>query len=54
MIAGTMCGGSKQGTHVDKEKSCIECEFYNKVKNEEFSAPDGFKLSMSLFQILNG
>jgi hypothetical protein len=53
VVAGTMCGGSRQGTHVDK-KGCLACEFYKKVQKEEFSATDGFKLSTSPLKILEG
>ena len=35
MIAGTLCGGKVQGTHAQKYKSCIQCEFYNLVKRQE-------------------
>ncbi|MBI5631947.1 MAG: hypothetical protein HZA15_00475 [Nitrospirae bacterium] len=52
IIAGTMCGGSKQGSHIDKEHGCLRCNFYESVKKEEFSKPHGFKLSASLLEIL--
>ncbi len=34
-IAGTMCGGKIQGSHADKQSSCMFCEFYKHVKAEE-------------------
>ncbi|MDA8433400.1 MAG: hypothetical protein M0Z60_10630 [Nitrospiraceae bacterium] len=54
VVAGTMCGGSRQGSHVDKEHGCLQCKFYALVKEEEFGKSEGFKLSMSLVQMLKG
>lgn len=34
-IAGTLCGGKVQGSYTDKQLSCMSCEFFKKVKNEE-------------------
>ena len=34
-IAGTLCGGKKQGTFAEKRLSCLSCEFFNSVKTEE-------------------
>ncbi len=34
-VAGTFCGGKKQGTFADKRLSCMGCEFYKKVNEEE-------------------
>ena len=34
-IAGTLCGGKVQGSYADKQLSCMSCEFFKKVKNEE-------------------
>jgi len=34
-VAGTFCGGIVQGDHVEKYFSCMNCEFYKKVKNEQ-------------------
>ncbi len=28
-IAGTLCGGTVQGTHAQKEKTCITCDVYS-------------------------
>ncbi len=28
LVAGTFCGGEIQGTFADKEKNCMQCEFY--------------------------
>jgi hypothetical protein len=53
VVAGTMCGGSKQGSHIDKELGCLQCKFYSIVKEEEFRKPHGFRLSISLLHILN-
>jgi len=39
-IVGTLCGGKRQGTHVEKQKTCMMCDFYRQVfieqKGEEF------------------
>ena len=37
-VAGTFCGGSPQGTFAEKRASCLGCDFFNKVRNEEGSA----------------
>jgi len=34
-IAGTLCGGKKQGTFAEKRKTCMMCEFYSKVFKEQ-------------------
>lgn len=34
-IAGTLCQGEVQGLFAKKIKSCTECDFYKKVKEEE-------------------
>jgi len=34
-IAGTFCGGKVQGTFAQKLASCLSCEFYKKVAEEE-------------------
>ncbi|MBI5049395.1 MAG: hypothetical protein HZC11_00595 [Nitrospirae bacterium] len=34
-LAGTFCGGIVQGTFAQKQVSCMSCEFYKKVKDEE-------------------
>ncbi len=34
-VAGTFCGGKVQGTFAEKRLSCIDCNFYKKVKEEE-------------------
>lgn len=30
LVAGTFCGGTVQGTFAEKEKNCMNCDFYNK------------------------
>lgn len=35
VVAGTMCGGRTQGTFVDKCGSCLECDFFSAVIDEE-------------------
>jgi hypothetical protein len=37
-VAGTFCGGKKQGTFADKRLSCMGCEFYKMVTEEEGSS----------------
>ncbi|MGE5558099.1 MAG: two-CW domain-containing protein [Bacillota bacterium] len=34
-IAGTLCGGIIQGSMAEKEVTCLACEFFRKVKDEE-------------------
>jgi hypothetical protein len=34
-IAGTLCGGKIQGTFAAKKLSCMTCDFYKMVKDEE-------------------
>lgn len=33
-VAGTFCGGAVQGTVADKEKQCLQCDFYKMLKKE--------------------
>jgi len=35
MIAGTLCGNKVQGTFANKISSCLDCEFYHQVIEEE-------------------
>lgn len=37
-VAGTFCAGKVQGTFGEKIGDCIECDFFNFVKEEEGSA----------------
>lgn len=34
-VAGTFCGGKVQGKFADKRKSCIRCNFFKLVRNQE-------------------
>lgn len=34
-MVGTFCGGKAQGTFAKKLSSCVLCEFFKKVKEEE-------------------
>ncbi|HSH69575.1 MAG TPA: hypothetical protein VK997_06635 [Deferrisomatales bacterium] len=34
-VAGTLCGGKQQGSFVDKQITCLACDFYHRVKKEE-------------------
>ena len=36
-VVGTLCDGEVQGTYAKKYKSCIYCDFYKRVKEEEYS-----------------
>ena len=38
-VVGTFCNGDVQGTYAKKYKSCIYCDFYKVVKEEEYSKP---------------
>lgn len=33
-LTGTLCGGKVQGNFADKNKNCMECEFYKILKKE--------------------
>jgi methyl-accepting chemotaxis protein len=35
LVAGTLCGGTVQGTHAAKIQNCKMCNFYIKVKKGE-------------------
>ena len=35
LVAGTLCGGSVQGTAAQKLGNCKDCDFYKKVKARE-------------------
>jgi len=51
MIAGTNCGGRVQGTFAEKEKDCLNCEFYRLVCMEE-SAKGNFRMYPELIELL--
>ncbi len=34
-VSGTFCGGKVQGTFAKKKQSCMECEFFKMVNQEE-------------------
>jgi predicted Ser/Thr protein kinase len=34
-VAGTFCGGCTQGSYVEKRTSCLDCDFYQMVQEEE-------------------
>lgn len=34
-VTGTFCGGEVQGSFAAKELSCMNCEFYKRVKSEQ-------------------
>ncbi len=34
-VTGTFCGGKVQGSFAQKQLSCMTCEFFKKVKEEE-------------------
>ena len=33
-VTGTFCGGQVQGTYAQKQVTCMNCEFFKKVKEE--------------------
>ena len=51
VVAGTLCGGKVQGTFGAKYKSCEQCDFYKKVREEEGSQ---YQLSVFLLNKLKG
>ncbi len=34
-VVGTFCAGKVQGSFAEKETTCLSCDFYKKVKEEE-------------------
>jgi hypothetical protein len=34
-LTGTLCGGKVQGTFAEKLASCVECDFYRLVRDEQ-------------------
>lgn len=38
VIAGTMCGGEVLGTHAKNVDSCVMCDFYQRVRDEELGS----------------
>ncbi len=49
VISGTLCNGEVQGTYAKKYKNCGACDFYERVRKEEYP---GFQLSAVLLNIL--
>ncbi len=37
-VAGTFCGGRVQGTFAEKRRSCVDCEFFRRVQQEQGTA----------------
>ncbi len=37
-VAGTFCGGTVRGSFAEKRKSCMDCEFFDQVREEEGTA----------------
>ena len=50
IMSGTYCKGQVQGTFAQKYQNCKDCDFYNKVKEEEGG---GFNLSAVLLAKLS-
>jgi hypothetical protein len=42
VIAGSLCGGTIQGTYAQKLTNCWRCDFFNAVKQEEDPTDHGF------------
>jgi len=51
VVAGTNCGGRVQGTFAEKEKNCLNCEFYMLVCEEE-DVKGSFKQAAELIELL--
>lgn len=51
IIAGSMCGGTVQGSFAQKYGNCVLCDFFKKVKEEE--GPD-FQLSSEMLEKIRG
>ena len=45
VVAGTLCKGETQGTFAEKFQNCEQCDFYAKVRDEEYP---NFKYSSTL------
>jgi len=43
-ISGTLCGGAVQGTFAQKRATCISCDFFKQVREEE--GVQNFKLKI--------
>lgn len=50
VVTGTYCKGEVQGVFAKKFKECLNCDFYNLVKEEEHP---GFKMTPLLLKILD-
>lgn len=42
-VSGTLCGGKVQGTFAQKRVSCMTCDFFMKVRDEEAENFELFK-----------
>ena len=51
VIQQTLCGNQVQGGFADKLSSCLKCDFYSAVRNEEGRK---FQTSRQIFARLNG
>lgn len=51
IIAGSMCGGTVQGSFAQKYGNCVLCDFFKQVKEEE--GPD-FQLSSEMLEKIRG
>ena len=49
-VAGTFCGGCTQGSFVDKRPSCLNCDFYQMVQDEEGMSKRQTKFLQFIFQ----
>jgi hypothetical protein len=49
VVSGTLCKGETQGTFAKKFENCESCDFYHKVRQEEFPA---FKYSSVLLAMV--
>jgi len=43
-VAGTCCGGKVQGTFAEKRRSCVTCDFYKHVQEQEETSTENQKL----------
>jgi hypothetical protein len=51
VLAGTLCSGEVQGTFAQKYRNCESCDFYKRVKQEEFPR---FQLAAVILSKLKG
>ncbi len=52
VVAGTLCGGTVQGSYARKDLACKRCDFYNRVLHEEGMAVEKTTRCLAASKIL--